>query len=326
MKTVLAWNAAIALSAFSLPAFAQDPAGITAADQASAGSTNVAAGGFQAAEKAPEEALDTTTLSVGAGGALSLGNANSMLYTVAGDFALRRGANQLKAKAAFNGAKASGSRDPETGELPAWQNTVGNYQGLVRYDRFFSKVVSGFLQVSLLRDTFQGLDARLTIDPGVAIYVIDDANQQWSFDVGYDFMYENYFDDANGTLTLHNLRLATAYVNNVNEAVTFKLGAEYLLAMSPYDQEYCETDQRKGFRLEDGQNCADAQLRPNETALSDVTRVNWSTLAYAKLDAKVSDKFTVQTSLSLRHDNSPVELSYATDDLQTSINLIYTMF
>ena len=49
-------------------------------------------------------------------------------------------------------------------------------------------------------------------------------------------------------------------------------------------------------------------------------------MAYAKLDAKVSDKFSIQTALSLRHDNSPVELSYATDDLQTSINLIYTMF
>jgi hypothetical protein len=326
MKKALAWNAAIALSALSLPAFAQDPAGITTADQATSGQTNVAAGGFQQAEKAPEAAADLTTLSVGAGGALSLGNANSMMYTVAGDFALRRGMNQLKAKAAFNGAKASGSRDPETQELPAWENTVGNYQGLVRYDRFFSKVISGFLQVSLLRDTFQGLDARLTIDPGVAIYVIDEADQQWGFDVGYDFMYENYFDDANGTLTLHNLRLATAYVNNVNAAVTFKIGAEYLLAMSPYDQEYCETDQRKGIRLDDGQSCADAELLPNETALSDVTRVNWSTLAYAKLDAKVSDSFTVQTALSLRHDNSPVELSYATDDLQTSVNLIYTMF
>src|SRR6187549_420330 len=55
MKKIIACNTAIALSALSLNALAQDPAGLTSVDQASSGSANVATTGFQSAQKPAEE-------------------------------------------------------------------------------------------------------------------------------------------------------------------------------------------------------------------------------------------------------------------------------
>lgn len=319
MNKIIVCNTAIALSALSFNALAQEPAGLTSVDQASSGTANVATTGFQSAQKPVEETNDFTRLTLGAGGMLMMGNSRMQSYNALGDFGLRRGANQLGIKASLNQGSASLQRD-EDGTLPDMEETVSNYQGLLRYDRFFSEVVSGFLQASALTDKFQGLDFRLNLDPGVAIYAINEATHQWSFDVGYDFQYENYLDDSLGDLTLHSARIATNYVNAVNESVTFKTGAEYLLALSPWEQCYWVTESSASVRAED---CDEA--RPND-ATEKVARVNWSLLAYARLDAKVSDKFAVQTALELRHDNSPVQLTYAMNDLRSSVNLTYQLF
>jgi putative salt-induced outer membrane protein YdiY len=284
MKKIIACNTAIALSALSLNALAQDPAGLTSVDQASSGSANVATTGFQSAQKPAEETTDFTRLTLGAGGMIARGNSQVQNYNALGDFGLRRGANQLAVKASLN-------------------------QGS-----------SGFVQASALTDKFQGVDLRLNIDPGIAIYAINEADHQWSFDVGYDFQYEDYRDEAIEPLTLHNARVATNYVNAVNESVTFKTGAEYLLALSPWEQCYWVTESSASIRA----NECD-ETKPND-AIEKVARVNWSLLAYARLDAKVSDKFAVQTALELRHDNSPVQLNYAMNDLRSSVNLTYQLF
>jgi putative salt-induced outer membrane protein YdiY len=319
MKKIIACNTAIALSALSLNALAQDPAGLTSVDQASSGSANVATTGFQSAQKPAEETTDFTRLTLGAGGMIARGNSQVQNYNALGDFGLRRGANQLAVKASLNQGSSSSQRDPD-GTLPEMQENVSNYQGMLRYDRFFSEVVSGFVQASALTDKFQGVDLRLNIDPGIAIYAINEADHQWSFDVGYDFQYEDYRDEAIEPLTLHNARVATNYVNAVNESVTFKTGAEYLLALSPWEQCYWVTESSASIRA----NECD-ETKPND-AIEKVARVNWSLLAYARLDAKVSDKFAVQTALELRHDNSPVQLNYAMNDLRSSVNLTYQLF
>jgi len=319
MNKLIACNTAIALSALSISAFAQDPAGLTTVEHTSTGTANVATTGFQAAEKPPEEAADFLRLTLGAGGTLAMGNSRVQNYNAIGDFGLRRGANQLGVKAAFNQGSSSPQRDAD-GVLPPMQENISNYQGLVRYDRFFSEVVSGFIQASALTDKFQGLDLRLNIDPGIAIYAINEATHQWSFDVGYDFQYEDYRDDSLGELTLHSARLATNYVNALNESVTFRTGAEYLLALSPWEQCYWVTQSAGNVRAKD---CDEA--RPAD-ATEKVARVNWALVAYARLDAKVSDKFAVQTAMELRHDNSPVQLNYAMNDLRSSINLTYSLF
>ncbi len=167
--------------AFSLPAFAQDPAALPPRIKRRRAAPMLPPEVFQAAEKAPEEALDTTTLSVGAGGALSLGNANSMLYTVAGDFALRRGQTSSKRKQRSTGEGGLVHATPRPascrrGQLPlvttkVWYDTIAS-----------SQVVSGFLPISLLRPYGSRPDAVGQSTPA-SQSVIDDANQQWSFDV-----------------------------------------------------------------------------------------------------------------------------------------------
>lgn len=318
MNKIVACNTAIALSALSLTALAQEPAGLTTVEQASTGTTNVATTGFQAAQKPVDDTPDFTRLSLSAGGMIAMGNTQIQQYTVAGDFGFRRDANQLGVVASLNQGSASLQRDA-AGNLPEPQETMSNYQARLRYDRFFSDVVSGFFQASALNDKFQALDFRLNLDPGVAIYAINEATHQWSFDVGYDFQYEDYLGDDRESLTLHSARLATNYVNALNESVTFKTGAEYLIALSPFDQCYYVTT-TTNVRCGDYNRATDGLLQ------EEVTRTNWSMIAYAKLDAKVSDKFTVVTALELRHDNSPVELNYAMNDLRTSLNLTYHVF
>ena len=319
MNKIIACNTAIALSALSINAFAQEPAGLTSVDQASSGTANVATTGFQAAQKPVEETTDFTRLTLGAGGLRVMGNAQVQNYNALGDFAMRRGDNQLGVKASFNQGSASPQRDAE-GTLPEMTENVSNYQGLIRYDRFFSEVVSGFLQGSALTDKFQGLDLRLNIDPGIAFYALNEPTHQWSFDVGYDFQHEDYRGDTIEPLTLHSARIATNYVNALNESVTFKTGAEYLLALSPWEQCYWQIGD-VSRRAEGG--CDEA--RPSG-ATEKIARVNWFMMAYARLDAKVSDKFAVQTALELRHDNSPVQLNYAMNDLRSSVNLTYQLF
>lgn len=319
MKKIIACNTAIALSALSFNALAQEPAGLTSVDQASSGNANVATTGFQSAQKPVEETTDFTRLTLGAGGMIAMGNSQVQNYNAIGDFGLRRGANQLGVKASFNQGSASPQRDAD-GTLPEMEENVSNYQGMLRYDRFFSEVVSGFLQASALTDKFQGLDLRLNIDPGIAFYAINEATHQWSFDVGYDLQHEDYRDDALEPVTLHSARLATNYVNALNDSVTFKTGAEYLLALSPWQQCYWVTETETSLRAND---CDEA--KPDD-AIEKVARVNWFIMAYARLDAKVSDKFTVQTALELRHDNSPVQLTYAMNDLRSSVNVTYQLF
>lgn len=318
MNRIIACNTAIALSALSLSALAQDPKGLASVEQASSGSTNVATTGFQAAQKPAEETPDFTRLTLGAGGMLAMGNAQVQTYTALGDFGLRRGDNQLSVKGSFNQGSASLARDTE-GNLPPMQETMSNYQGLLRYDRFFSEVVSGFVQGSVLTDKFQSLALRVNADPGIALFVINEPTHQWSFDIGYDFQHDQYRDNFAPDQTLHSARVATNYYNAINESVSFKTGAEYLLALSPWDQCYWVTNTSRGERCE---KFAD---KPDD-AIERVNRVNWSVLAYARLDAKVSDKFAVQTALELRHDNSPVALNYALNDLRSSVNLTYQLF
>ncbi len=310
MKRTFAWNAAIALSVLALPAYAQEPAGLLSTEQTTTGSTEVAQGGFQSAAR-PADDKNFLALELMAGGLLAAGNAQTLAYTAAGNFQLRRDMNQLGVRASANFARSSGAR-LDDGTLPPMEDTLENYQGLIRYDRFFSKVVSGFVQVSALNDPFQGLDLRLNVDPGIAIYVIDDEREQLSFDVGYDLQYENWTTAAgDDDDTLHSLRLAVRYSNNLNEAVMFSSGVEYLQALSPYEREYREP----------------TNLDTEDQQFGDqVFRVNWSVGANAKLTAKVSDKFSIATALDIRHDNSPIELNYAMTDILTSVNLVYSMF
>jgi putative salt-induced outer membrane protein len=273
-------------------ATAQEPIqGLMETKAASDGKTDVAKSGFEAATDRTEESKDTTELKLSLGGLLSSGNARLMSLTGAGRFKLRRDANQLSVAAAGNYARSALDEDE------SMETTLENIQGRARYDRFFSEVLTGFLAVSGTRDRFQGLDLRLNVDPGIALYVIDRKGHQLWVEAGYDLQYDIRRDDlidaaeldgekVDKTQARHNARGFLGYDNTLNERVTFNTGVEYL-------QDVQETK-------------------------------NWRVTWDAGLSSSISNAFSVATTFTLKYDNNPLP-SVKNTDVITAVNIVYTL-
>ena len=290
-------------------ALAQDPpAGTgTGVAQASSGSTELdGQGSFQAVQE-PAEGDDATELSISSGGILSTGNANQAAATGAVNFRLRRGDHQFSSVALGNyGASKLDKEQP-------FETTVKNVQGRVRYDYFFAKRWSAFGMVTARNDTFQQLNLRMNVDPGVAFYVLPAAKHRLWFEAGYDFQYdirtragyaltndEGMFVDAEGnvvtnvddaavdeaerTATNHAARLFAGYSNHLSDAVSFDTGIEYLQSF----------------------------ITP------EALRVNFD----AGLTAALSQKFSISTTFTLRYDNNPLPDVEKLDTV-TAVNLAY---
>lgn len=283
---------------YSLPAFAQDPAGLAGLDPATSGSTEVAQEGFQQVADDAEENKDTINLSLSAGGLLATGNSRALSLTGAGNFKLRRDIHQFTSAAAANFGRAAATRDDPM------ETTVENYQGRVRYDLFFAEQLAAFLQVSARRDRFQGLDLRLNIDPGLAYYFIDQKEQAFWAELGYDLQYDvrreearedpDTGDIADKTETRHNGRAFVGYDNQLNKAVTFNTGVEYLQGLSPLE------DETTG-------------------------RTNWRLNFDAGLTSKIGEGFSIATTVSVKYDNNPLPGLERTDTI-TALNLVYTLY
>jgi putative salt-induced outer membrane protein YdiY len=283
-------------------ALAQDqPAGLLNEAPATEGATDVAQEGFQTAAKPevpPEESPDTTTLTISAGGLLASGNSRAISATTAGNFKFRRQIHQLTAAVATNFGRSAASRDAEM------ETTVENYQGRVRYDLFFTKRLAGFFQTSLRRDRFQGLDLRLNIDPGLAYYFVDQKQRQFWAELGYDLQHDIRREEArvnadtgaiaDKTATRHNARAFVGFDHQMNKAVTFATGLEYLQGLSPYEDD-------------------------------DTHRVNWRLNWDAGLTSKVGDGFSVATTVTVKYDNNPLPGLAKTDTI-TAVNLVYSLF
>ena len=74
--------------------------------------------------------------------------------------------------------------------------TVGNVQGRLRYDYFLHERVSIFAMLTARHDKFQGLQARVNVDPGVAFYILKDPKNRLWTEVGYDFQFDRFLLDA----------------------------------------------------------------------------------------------------------------------------------
>ncbi len=255
------------------------PAGTATKDPATTGNTEVGTQGtFAAATTVDDEkADDATELEASVGGFLSTGNAEAASATALIRFRLRRSAHQFRAEAAANYGRASVPTDADANPDP--EPTVGNVQGMVRYDWFFAKRWSLFLQTTARRDRFQDLDLRLNVDPGVSFYALTDPKHRLWFEAGYDFQFDlrrqEAIDEAaltgvevDRTFINHAARLYAGYVNNLNEHVTFDTGIEYL------------------------QSVIDAP----------VFRINWVTGLTASLSSRVS----LATTFTLRYENDPL--------------------
>jgi putative salt-induced outer membrane protein len=272
-------------------AAAQDaPAGVMKQDAATSGTTDVATSGF-ATTADKKDANDATEAKIQAGGLSASGNSRSLALTSLASVRARRGANEFSAAAAANyGRSAAKPSDPV-------QTTIENYQGKVRYDRFVSDPLALFTSLSGRRDRFQGLDLRLNLDPGLAYYFVQAPKHQLWAEAGYDLQYDIRRNSAiadalvQGTIlvkakTRHSARLFAGYRNNLNDAVTFNTGVEYLQGL-PETQFW---------------------------------RFNWD----VGLTAAIAAKFSLATTFSLRYDNQPLTGIKSTDTL-TAINLVYQL-
>jgi putative salt-induced outer membrane protein len=286
--------AATLLSLLAARARAQQPTALSNQAPASSGSTQVAQTGFQQAAQPPgADFKDSSRLKLSAGGFLSTGNARSLSLTASGDYFLRRLDNQFEISAAANYGRSGVGRSGPTNP------TVVNYQARARYDRFFTNQIAGLVSVSALRDRFQGLNLRLSIDPGLAYYFIDQKSQRFWTELGYDLQYDvrrqEFIDAAalqdppvilDDTEVRHNVRLFVGYDNQISQAVKFNLGVEYL------------------------QN---VQAAKN-------ARVNVD----AGLTSQLSGNFSIAATVSVRYDHNPLPGVEKTDVI-SALNLVYTL-
>jgi putative salt-induced outer membrane protein YdiY len=257
-------------TAAAAPPPAEDPGvpkGTAEQKDASSGSTELGTGDkFSTAkdlkndEAATEPAAtdphanDATEFDIALGGIFSTGNSRSLAATGLSNFRLRRTIHQFGASLAGNYGAAG---VPNTDR---YDTTVGNVQGLLRYDVFFAKRWTAFLQSTARHDTFQGLDLRVNIDPGFAFYAINQPKHRLWFEAGYDFQYDLRTDeartltDADGNPILdmsgdtqldpaidkfqlnHAVRLFAGYSNKLSDKVSFDTGLEYLQSVIKADR------------------------------------------------------------------------------------------
>ncbi len=265
--------------------------GLSSSKPATTGSTDVATSNFEAGEKLAEEAKDTTEAKISAGGLFTAGNAQSTSMTSGANFRLRRSENQLTAAAAANYATAR----PQ-GEV-ATRKTVENFQGKTRYDRFLTPVVAVFGAASLRSDRFEGLDLRLNLDPGVALYVVDTKTEQLWSELGYDYQHDIRNQSALDAARLkdptlsktedrHSGRLFIGYNDSFNKNVSISTGIEFLQALA-------HTENR---------------------------RINWD----VSLSSAIAGKLSVANTFSLRYDHNPLPGIKTTDAIE-SVSLVYTL-
>ncbi len=297
---------AAGISATPTEARAEDPPsslpkGTIAAQPASEGKTELPSGSFAEGPAKPEDAAanDATELDLQTGGLFSTGNARSFAVTGALNFRLRRKAHQVASVTAVNyGRSVADGED-------AWKTTVNNVQGMVRYDGFVHENVSLFTMLTARHDTFQGLDLRLNVDPGIAAHALTNPKHRLWFEAGYDFQYDLRTEDAiivrddegnpvlddmgnpqkiDKELLNHAVRLFGGYSNRLSDFVTFDTGLEYLQSV------------QVGRRF----------------------RVNWN----SALAVTVTRWFSLATTFTLRYENQPLPDVKKLDTI-TSFNLVF---
>ncbi|HEX2874615.1 MAG TPA: DUF481 domain-containing protein [Polyangiaceae bacterium] len=289
--STLASAAFVCAPAAAFAADAQPAAGVMKTSAATTGSTDVTTGTFDTAKQA-DKVTDATEAKVQIGALMSTGNSRSLAATGSGSMRLRRDDNEFSALVAANYARSAATLadSPKT--------TMENYQGKLRYDRYVSEQVSLFLSFSGRRDRFQGLDARLNMDPGLAYYFVQEEKQRFWGELGYDLQYDVRRDDAiaaaaadgtnlGKTKVRHSARGFLGYHTNVNEHVSFDSGAEFLLGI-PATENW---------------------------------RLNWANSLTVALDTR----FSLGASFNLRYDHNPLPGVEKLDTL-TAMNLICTLY
>ncbi|AKU95236.1 Peptide chain release factor RF-3 [Labilithrix luteola] len=296
------------LLALGVPSFAlaqsvappTEPAETIKPQTATKGATDIATGGYVVSAKPKEDdPTHASDFTLSGGGLFSAGNSRTFAVTSGAKLRFRREEHQLSVAGAVNFARGGSHGEP-------METTVENYQGLARYDFFFSDDVSLFAQTTARRDRFQELDLRLNVDPGVAYYFINSKTHRLQGEIGYDFQYDIRASSAlqqpppegsppgtpppppiSKTQALHNSRLFLGYENKLRKEVALVSSVEYL-------QNFADLDK---YRI-----IFDIGLKSN-----------------------VSDSLAVATTYTLRYENQPLPGVEQSDSI-ASVNLVYTLF
>lgn len=295
------------------------PKGTAGQADASTGSTELGTGDkFSGAKEivaedptAAEQAVidahanDATEFDISLGGIFSTGNSRSLAATGLTNFRLRRTIHQFGASLAGNYGAAG---VPDTDR---YDTTVGNVQGLLRYDVFFARDWTAFLQSTARHDTFQGLELRVNVDPGFAYYAINKPKHRLWFEAGYDFQYDLRTDeirtllDADGNPILdmdgdtqidpaidqfllnHAVRLYAGYSNKLSDKVSFDTGIEYLQSV----------------------------------ILAKRLRLNY----LAAINTQLAERFSLAVTFTLRYENDPLPNVRKLDTI-SAVSLAYRFF
>ena len=117
--------------------------------------------------------------SVTAGGNIQSGNNNTAALSFGAE-AVRRGDNdRFSLQFLYTIARASGGL------------SARNAFGAVAYNYFFTRQLYGLVSVSLLNDTFQDLNLRAIVGPGVGYQVWDDKKKSLSLEAGVSYLSED---------------------------------------------------------------------------------------------------------------------------------------
>lgn len=273
------------------PAPTTPPAETTKPKTVTEGKTDIAKGGFVTSDQPEEDdPSHVDDVSIGLGGLFSAGNARTVALTSFLKARFRRDEHQFTGAAAVNYARA-GKKGEEI------DTTVENYQGLLRYDYFFTNQWSLFLQSTLRRDRFQGLDMRLNIDPGVAYYFFNTKTHRLQAELGYDLQHDVRRDQdrvqpppappLDKTQTLHNARGFLGYENKLRKEVSLIASFEFLQNFQDIET----------FRF-----VADIGLKSN-----------------------VADNLALATTYTARYENKPLP-DVAELDSIASLTLVYSLF
>ncbi len=289
----------------STSAFAQLQSGTsgTSTKDVSKGSADVTADNTAAAAQQKEKKDKITEVSFNLGGLFAAGNSRSAAVTAGVKSKIKRGDHQFLGGAVANYARAATAVNNSTAGQPM-ATTVENVQAILRYDWFFAKHWSLFLQTTGRHDRFEGLDLRYQLAPGVAYYFIQEEKAQLWGEAGYDFQYDvradTYIHNADGTPKLdadgkplekteavHNARLFLGFTDKVFKGVEFNASVEYL------------------------QDLIDGNT--------------WRMVFDGSIKAAIAPHFALATGVNVHYENNPLP-GVVNTDVIGAVSLVYNMF
>jgi putative salt-induced outer membrane protein YdiY len=256
-----------------------------------------------AAAQKKDKKPEINEVSLNLGGLFAAGNSRSAAVTAGVKSKIKRGDHQFVGMAIGNYARSAAAVDSSTAGQPM-TTTVENVQALLRYDWFFAKHWSVFLQTSGRHDRFEGLDLRYQLAPGVAYYFIEEEKALLWAEAGYDFQYDvradTYIHNTDGTPKLdadgkplekteavHNARLFLGFAHKYFKGVELTASVEYL------------------------QDLADANT--------------FRFVFDAGVKAAIAKHFALATAVNVHYENNPLP-GVVNTDVMGAVSLVYNLF